>query len=188
MVDKALQKFSAIDILVNNAGVVGPQGPWSELTEEGFDSVVGVDFKGVYLCCRAVIPHMMERKSGKIINIASCAAKTGEEYNGVYSASKAAVQNLTQSLSRELGKYNINVNAVCPAAMDTDLMEKVYRERSKYFGIRSEDLRKKIASGFVLPEKLTVNDAANLVVFLASDKASRMTGQAVNVTGGIEVH
>lgn len=188
MVAEVLEKFAAIDILVNNAGVVGRQGPWAELPEQDFDFVVGVNFKGVYLCCRAVVPHLMKRRSGKIINIASCAAKTGEPYNGVYSATKAAIQNLTQSLARELGPYNINVNAVCPAAMDTDLMEKVYRERSKYFGIQPEELRKKIAASFILPEKLTVHDAASLVVFLASDKAARMTGQAVNITGGIEVH
>ena len=188
MVDKVLQQFTVIDILVNNAGVVDKQGPWVELPEKSFDFVVGINFKGVYLCCRAVIPHMMKHKSGKIINVASCAAKTGEQYNGVYSATKAAIQNMTQSLSRELGSYNINVNAVCPAAMDTDLMEKVYRERSQYFGISPDDLRKKITSSFVLPEKLTVEDTSNLVVFLASDKASGMTGQAVNITGGIEVH
>ncbi len=188
MVDKSLSAFGHIDILVNNAGVVGPQGPWVDLPEEGFDHVVGVNFRGMYLCCKAVAPHMMAQKSGKIINVSSCAAKTGEEFNGVYSATKAAAHNLTQSLAAELGRYGINVNAVCPAAMDTDLMEKVYRERSQYFGIKAEDLRKKIKSSFRLPRELTVQDAANLVVFLASDQASMMTGQAVNITGGIEVH
>lgn len=188
MVDEVVQKFGRIDILVNNAGVVGPQGPWANLTEEDFDFVVGIDFKGVYLCSKAVIPHMIARNSGKIINIASCAGKTGEEFNGVYSASKGAVVNMTQSMAFELGPHNINVNAVCPAAMDTDLMEKVYRERSEYFGLEADELRKKIKSSFRLPGDLAVEDAANVVVFLASDKTNMMTGQAINVTGGIEVH
>ena len=174
--------------LVNNAGIVGPQGPWHNLTEENFDFVNGINFKGMFLCAKAAIPHMIAQKSGKIINISSCAAKTGEENNGMYSATKAAVLNLTQSMSSELGRYNINVNAVCPAAMDTDLMEKVYRERSKYFGMTPDELRKKIKSGFKLPRELTVEDAANVVVFLASKKADMMTGQGVNITGGIEVH
>lgn len=188
MVKEVIKKFSRIDILVNNAGIVGQQGPWAELKEENFERVVAVNFKGVYLCSKAVIPYMISQKSGKIINISSCAAKTGEEFNGVYSATKAAVLNMTQSLSREIGQYNINVNAVCPAAMDTDLMEKVYRERSEYVGFKPDELRKKIKSSFRLPGELSVEDTANVVVFLASDKAKMMTGQGVNITAGIEVH
>ena len=188
MVEEVIERFGRIDILVNSAGVVGPQGSWAELTEEGFDFVTGVDFKGVYLCSKAVAPYMIAQKSGQIVNIASCAAKTGEAFNGVYSACKAAVQNMTQSMAAELGRHNINVNAVCPAAMDTDLMEKVYRERSECFGLKTGELRKKIKSSFLLPGDLRVEDAANVVVFLASDKAKMMTGQAVNITGGIEVH
>lgn len=188
MVKEALQKFARIDILVNNAGVGGPQGPWADLSEESFDFVIGMDLKSVYLCSKAVIPHMITQQSGKIINIASCAAKTGEEFNGIYSATKAAVHNMTQSMAFELAPHNINVNAVCPAAMDTDLMEKVYKERSKYFGLKPEELRRKIKSSFRLPGELTVEDVANLVVFLASDRAKMMTGQAVNITGCIEVH
>ena len=188
MTDAAIEKFGRIDILVNNAGIVGQQGPWSDLSEDSFDLVVGINFKGVFLCSKTVIPHMMTQKSGKIVHIASCAAKTGEEYNGVYSATKGAIRNMTQSMAAELGAYNINVNAVCPAAMDTDLMEKVYRERSQYFGIEADDLKNKIKSSFRLPSELTVDDAANLAVFLASDQARMITGQAVNVTGGIETH
>ena len=188
MVEEAIEAFARIDILVNNAGVVGPQGPWADLTEEGYDYVVGIDFKGVFLCSKYVIPHMISQKGGKIINVASCAAKTGEQFNGLYSACKGAVWNLTQSLAAELGPHNINVNAVCPAAMDTGLMEKVYRERSEYFGFDPDELRKKIKGSYLLPRDLTVQDAANVVVFLASDKTNMMTGQAVNITGGIEMH
>lgn len=188
MVDKVIKEFGRIDILINNAGIVGPQGPWVELSEEEFDLVVGINFKGIFLCARTILPHMIQQKSGKIIITASCASKTGEPFNGVYSATKGAIWNMTQSLAREVGRYNINVNAICPAAMDTDLMEKVYRERSTYFGLTPDELREQIKSSFVLPRALTVEDAANLAVFLASDKASMMTGQGVNITGGIEVH
>ena len=188
MVQQALEAFGRIDILVTNAGVVGPQGPWADLPEEGFDYVVGVDFRGVYLCCKYVVPHMIAQKSGKIINISSCAGNTGEQFNGVYSACKGAVWNMTHSLAAELGPHNINVNAVCPAAMDTDLMEKVYRERSAYFGIPPDDLRKKIKGSYLLPRDLTVKDAAAVTVFLASEQANMMTGQGVNITAGIEMH
>ena len=188
MVKAVIDKFGRIDILINNAGIVGPQGPWIDLSEDSFDLVMGINFKGIYLCAKYVLPHMIEQKSGKIINTSSCAGKTGEEYNGVYSATKAAIWNFTQSLSKEVGQYDINVNAVCPAAMDTDLMEKVYRERSEFFGYNPDELRKAIKSGYKLPHDLTVKDAANVVVFLASDKTNMMTGQGVNITGGIEMH
>ncbi|MFC1957065.1 SDR family NAD(P)-dependent oxidoreductase [Chloroflexota bacterium] len=188
MIDKIIREFGRIDILINNAGIVGPQGPWVELSEEGFDLVVGINFKGIFLCARAIIPHMIKQKSGKIIITASCASKTGEPFNGVYSATKGAIWNMTQSLAREVGRYNINVNAICPAAMDTDLMEQVYNERSAYFGLSPDELREQIRSSFVLPRALTVEDAANLAVFLASDKADMITGQGINITGGIEVH
>jgi NAD(P)-dependent dehydrogenase (short-subunit alcohol dehydrogenase family) len=188
MVDGVIGESGRIDILMNNAGIVGPQGPWAELSEEGFDMVVGINFKGVFLCSRAVIPYMMEQNEGKIIITSSCAGKTGEQFNGVYSATKGAIWNMTQSLAKEVGCYNINVNAICPAAMNTDMMETVYRERSAYFGINPEELREKIRSSFVLPRELTVEDTAHLAVFLASDKANMMTGQGVNITGGIEMH
>jgi NAD(P)-dependent dehydrogenase (short-subunit alcohol dehydrogenase family) len=91
-------------------------------------------------------------------------------------------------MALELAPYKINVNAVCPAAMGTDLMEKVYRERSRFFGVTQEELRKKIRDAVPLPNELKVEDVASLVVFLVSDGARMMTGQAVNVTGGLEVH
>ena len=188
MVAAVVEKFGGIDILINNAGIVGPQGPWVDLSEEGFDLVMGINFKGVFLCAKYVLPHMIKQKSGKIIMTSSCAGKTGEEYNGVYSATKAAIWNMTHSLSREVGKFGINVNSICPAAMDTELMEKVYRDRAEYFGIEPDDLRKRIKGNYVVPGDLSVSDAANVAVFLASDKTNMMTGQGVNITGGIEMH
>ena len=162
--------------------------PWALLEAENFDRVVAVNFKGVFLCTKAAVPHMINQKSGRIINISSCAGKTGEANNGVYSATKAAVWNLTQSLADELGPYGINVNAVCPAAMDTALMAKVYRERAEYFGMKPEELAKQIKGSFKLPSVMTVEDAAKVVLFLASSLSEKMTGQAVNITAGIEKH
>lgn len=188
MVDAVVKEFGRIDILVNNAGIVGPQGPWVDLPEEGFDLVMGINFKGIFLCAKYVLKHMIAQKSGKIIMTSSCAGKTGEEYNGVYSVTKAAIWNMTHSLAKEVGQYGINVNAICPAAMDTELMEKVYRERAEFFGIEPEDLRQRIKGSYVVPGDLSVEDAANVAVFLASDKTNMMTGQGVNITGGIEMH
>ena len=188
LVNAVFNKFGKIDILVNNAGILGPQGPWVNLAEEDFDLVMRINFMGVYLCAKYVLPHMIKHRSGKIINISSCAGKTGEEYQGVYSAGKAAILNFTQSLAKEVGKYKINVNAVCPAATDTALMEKLCRERSQYLGYSPDEFRKSVKSSYKLPRELTVEDAANVVLFLAGDKTNMMTGQGVNITGGIEMH
>ena len=189
MVAEVLEAFGAIDILVNDAGILGPQGPWTELSEGGFDLMVSVNFKGVYLCSKAVAPHMIRQKSGKIVNIASDAAKSAEKFNGIYSATKAAVASLTHSLALELGPDNITVNSVCPGAIkDSEIMEDVYRERSKWFGISPDRLSKDFRALVPLPYEITREDIADMVVFLASDRARSVTGQSINVTGGGEVH
>ena len=122
------------------------------------------------------------------VNRKTAGAKTGEEFNGLYAATKAAVQSMTQSMAAELGRHNINVNAVCPGAMPTELMETVYRERSQYFGLEPEELRTAFASRVLLPRPLTVEAVAGVVVFVASQQADMMTGQAVNTSGGLEFH
>ncbi|MBI2940863.1 MAG: glucose 1-dehydrogenase [Chloroflexi bacterium] len=188
MVAEALQEFGRVDILVNNAGIVGPQRSFVDLAEEGWDLVVAINLKGVFLCSKVVLPHMIEQKSGKITHIASIAGKTGEPFNGVYSATKAGVISLTQSMALECARHNINVNAVCPAAMDTDVMAQVYRERSKYLGLTPTEMKQKVESSFPLPRTLTVGDVARLVLFLASESSSMITGEAVNISGGVEVH
>ena len=189
MVDRVVQSFGTIDILVNNAGIVGPQGPWSELSAEGFDLVVGVNLKGAYLCSKVVSRHLIAQRAGRIISISSIAGKTGEKFNGLYSVTKAGVISFTQSLALELGPNNITVNAVCPTAIkDSEVMETVYRERCKWLGITSDELRKEWRDAIPLPYETTVEDVANVVVFLASDKARNIHGEAVNVTGGMEVH
>ncbi len=189
MVSEVLETFGTVDILVNVAGILGPQGPWTELTEDGFDLMVSINFKGVYLCSKTVAPHMIKQKSGKIVNISSDAAKSAEKFNGMYSATKAAVANLTHSLALELGEDNITVNSVCPGAIkDSEIMEDVYRERSKWFGISPDQLRKDFRALVPLPYEITREDIADMVVFLVSEKAKSVTGQSINVTGGGEVH
>jgi len=189
LIDEVFRRFGRIDILVNNAGVGLPGGPWADLTEDVFYNMVDINLKGVYLCSKAVTPHMINQQSGKIINIGSSAAKTAEKFGGIYSASKAAVVNLTQSMAFELAEYKINVNAVCPAAMmDSDMMEKACREWSESLGVTVEEVREKLKSRFPWPIELTAQDVANLVIFLTSDNAALITGQAINVSGGSEVH
>jgi NAD(P)-dependent dehydrogenase (short-subunit alcohol dehydrogenase family) len=188
MVEETVRQFGGVDILVNNAGILGPQKPIAEYDEVGWDAVIDVNLKGTFLCARAVLPLMIAKQYGKIVNISSIAGKTGEPFAAVYSASKAAVINLTQGLALEVAEHKINVNAVCPAGLGNAMSEAAFAERSQYLGLTAEEFRQQFLDSFPIPIPLTVEDVANTVLFLASDVSVQITGEAVNVTGGVEVH
>lgn len=184
---KVLNAFGHLDILVNNAGIIYVTD-CVDTTDEQWDRTMAVNCRGVFLCSREAARHMNKRKSGKIINIASQLGKTGVERYTHYCASKFAVIGFTQALARELANSGINVNAVCPGIVDTDMMDEEIRVLKRITGKSDEDLRKDFLSMIPLGRYETPEDVANLVLFLASDKASYITGQSINVTGGIEVH
>jgi len=184
----ALSEFEGIDILVNNAGVIR-QAPIHEMTEEDWDLVVGVNAKGVFLCSKAVIPHMMESRSGRIINISSISGKNGYPGQAAYGASKFAVIGLTQVLARELAPYNITVNAICPGIVYTKMWEYLSSLRARELGMTPEEVFKKISTEHIpLGRPQTPKDIGNLVVFLASEEAKNITGQSINVDGGMVMH
>ena len=176
-VERTLEKFGRVDILVNNAGVY-PFKPFTEMTEEDWDKVMNVNLKGIFHFTKAVLPKMIEKKYGKIISISSIAG-TILGYAGLvhYSASKAAVLGFTRALAIEVAQHGINVNAICPGAVETPgtkegLTEEVYEETKKTIPI----------GRWGQPE-----DIANVVLFLASDKSSYITGQAIVADGGTTI-
>lgn len=185
MVKKTLEKFGKICILVNNAGttatpeVVAHAGlPWL-IDEEHWDATFDVNMKGTFLCCKYVVPHMIKRKSGKIINIASVAGKPFWEGAALllhYCASKAAVINFTENLAVVLGEYGINVNDICPVYVWTDLWKTgVGGEEGKHSFeelVRETTIQGKITT----PEKI-----AALAVFLASEDGDDVTAQSIDV-------
>ncbi len=184
----ALEKFGNIDILVNNAGVI-KQAPILELTEEDWDLVVGVNLKGVFLCSRAVIPHMVERKSGRIINIASISGKNGFPGQAAYGSSKFGVVGLTQVMARELAQYGITVNAICPGIIYTWMWEYLSSLAAKELKTTPEEAFKRISTEHIpLRRPQTPEDIGSLAVFLASDEAKNITGQSINVDGGMVTH
>jgi NAD(P)-dependent dehydrogenase (short-subunit alcohol dehydrogenase family) len=187
LVATVIEKLGRIDILVNNAGIIG-SGFIVDLNEEDWDTIIRVNAKSVFLCCREVAKHMIDRKRGKIINIASQAAKTGEAGNGPYCASKAAVVSLTQVLALELAQFNINVNAICPGYTDTEMMKHVFEKRGKLVGISPEEYKKQLCSGVPLKRMASPEEIAQLVVFLASEKSNYITGETINISGGKEFH
>ena len=183
-----LEKFDRIDLLVNNAGVIR-QAPILELTEEDWDYVIGVNAKGIFLCSRAVIPHMMERRSGRIVNISSISGKNGYPGQAAYGTSKFAAIGLTQVLARELAPYNITVNAVCPGIVYTKMWEYLSAIHAKKLDTTPREAFKKISTERIpLGRPQTPEDIGNLIVFLASDKAKNITGQSINVDGGMVMH
>jgi len=173
MVKRTLDEFGKIDILVNNAGVVGPTVPIQELKEEDWDRIINVDLKGTFLCCKSVIPHMISRRSGKIVNISWIAGKEGNANMTAYCAAKAGIIGFTKALAEEVAQYGIRVNCVCPALIETELAKRMDKKQVEY-------LKSKIPLGRLgKPEEV-----AELVKFLVSDVSDFITGQAFNITGG----
>ena len=187
MVAEALGRFGRLDVLVNNAAA--PHGAdrrllW-EVPEEAWDAVLGVNLKGVYLMSRAVIPHMLARGSGRIINMASVSGKRGTPRRGAYTASKFGVIGLTQATAQELGAHGITVNAICPGSVDTSRRESTSRRE------RALAERDPSAPVLTLPPTGRVarpDDIARLALFIASEQSDHITGQAWNVDGGTVMH
>ena len=173
MRDKVLAELGRIDILVNNAGITGKNVPMIEMDEAEWDRVMAIDLKSVYLCCRAVLPHMIERGSGKIVNVASVAGKEGNPGLVAYSTAKAGVIGLTKALAKEVITKGVYVNAVAPAVIETPILKQMTEQQVSY-------MTAKIPMGRVgKPEEV-----AAVVHFLASDDSSFVTAQCYDVSGG----
>jgi meso-butanediol dehydrogenase/(S,S)-butanediol dehydrogenase/diacetyl reductase len=190
-VDDALTRFGKIDILVNNAGVVQDH-VGGAVTGDDFDRCYQVNLKGIWNVTAALVPHFRERGAGKIVNIASIAGRRGDNGLAPYSASKAGAISLTQSFADALGPDNINVNAVCPGLLWTPMWEKL---EGMFRGTTAPDVVGERAAfdGYLqtncpLRREQTPEDIGHAVVFLVSEQARNITGQALNVDGGIEMN
>jgi len=173
MVRSVLDQWKYVDILVNNAGVIRDK-LLMFLDEKDWDRVLEVNLKGTYLCSRAIIKTMIARRSGRIINITSPSAITGRAGQTNYSASKGGIISFTKSLSKEMARLGITVNAVCPGIISTPMIENLDQETKS-------NLLNMIPMGkFGKPE-----DIADMVLFLASEKAEYITGQILTVDGGL---
>ncbi len=179
LAEAALENFGAIDVLVNNAALYGSLtfAPFDQLSEDEWDATMSVNVKGIWQCCKAVLPAMQKRGGGSIVNISSLAATYGMPNGLHYTASKAAVIGATRGLARELGRYNIRVNAVAPNVVDTDATAEV-------FGDKRDKIIDVTLSQQAIRKPLKTEDIVGAVLFLSSDQSKVTTGQTIMVDGG----
>jgi NAD(P)-dependent dehydrogenase (short-subunit alcohol dehydrogenase family) len=179
--------FGRIDILVNNAGIAG-RAPVEELNEKEWDSVFEVNVRGAFLLTRMIVPQMVERRSGRVINISSMVGKEGVAFFTHYCASKAAIIGMTQSLAMELAPHDITVNAICPGVIDTPLSQRLAEQDAVAYGVPADRAWQSLVARIPLKRPQTPLDIGEAAAFLASDRASNITGESLNVSGGMQVH
>ncbi len=188
MVERTMEEFGKIDVLVNNSGIAGPTAYVHEVTPEEWDETFNVNLKGAFLCCRAVVPHMIAQRSGKILNIASMSGKRPLPLRTPYCATKMGLIGFTRSLAAELGRFNINVNAICPGAVEGPRIERVIRNAAKAENVSEDEIRRRFVSPSPFGRMVSAEDVANLAVFLASEDSKNITGQDINVTAGVVMY
>lgn len=175
MIEQAIEKFKKIDVLVNNAGIT-KDGLLLRMSEEDFDKVVEINLKGTYLVTKAVIKYMMKQKQGSIINLTSVVGVTGNAGQCNYAASKAGVIGFTKSVAKEVASRKIRVNAVAPGFIKTDMTE-----------VLQDDIKEKINEQIPLKRMGEASEVAKLIYFLGSEDSSYITGQVINVDGGMVI-
>jgi NAD(P)-dependent dehydrogenase (short-subunit alcohol dehydrogenase family) len=180
-VDAVLARFGRIDVLVNNAGICWT-GPALDMPLGELRAMLRVNVEGVFIVSRSVLPHMVRQRSGSVVNLASWAGKTGNAWFAGYSASKFAVVGLTQALAREMAPHGIRVNAICPGIVVDTAMRTALEAQQRQYGLpETAERAKAIPIGRLsVPE-----DVAKIAAFLASDEAAYMTGESLNLSGGL---
>ena len=197
---QAERTLGPIDVLVNNAGITGPTVPVTEVTLEDWERVLAVNLTGVFLCSREVLRGMIARRSGAtanpaeaqqrhsaaaLINIGSIAGKISYPLRTPYASAKWALVGLTLTLAEEVGRHGIRVNCICPGPVAGELLDGVIAARAQAMGLPAETVREKFVGFTMLKRMVRPEDVAATALFLASDAAASITGQALDVTGGL---
>jgi NAD(P)-dependent dehydrogenase (short-subunit alcohol dehydrogenase family) len=181
----ATSEFGRIDILVNNAGGYGPVRPVEEISPAEWDRVIGVHLRGAYLLTRLVLPGMYKRESGVILNISSLSAKSAFAWGSPYASAKAGMLGLTRVVAAEAARKGVRVNAICPGPVtETKMSKDLGRTLAQRLGISEEAQLKGFLDTILQGRSQTVDEVAAAALFLCSDQASAITGQALNVDGG----
>ena len=188
MVKQAMAEFGRLDVLVNNAGIAGPTGPATELKLADWARTLDINLTGVFLCTKHAAPHMMYRRSGRVINITSVAGLIGYAFRTPYAASKWGMIGLTRSLALELGEHGITVNAIAPGAVHGDRIDAVIQSRALAVHRTAEDIEREF---FIEPTALKrmvePEEIAATALYLASEEARSITGETIAVSSGFRI-
>jgi NAD(P)-dependent dehydrogenase (short-subunit alcohol dehydrogenase family) len=187
MTSQTLEQFGRIDVLVNNAGIYRA-APALEIDEAHWDAIMGINTKALFFASRTVLPHMVKAKRGNIISLASMAGKLGTTSSLAYAASKSAVISITRSLALSFAADGIRANCVCPGFVQTDMWRQVEQGVSSVLGTTVDELNRQRLAQIPLGRWEQPEDVARVVGFLASEKSAYITGEAVNVSGGLVMH
>ncbi len=180
MVDQVIEKFGKIDILVNNAGN-SSMVAIAEMDEQTWDEVLDTHLKGTYLCCRYVLPHMIEQHSGNIVSISSVGGQRGFGMGGHYCAAKHGIIGLNKSITMEVADHSIRCNVICPGTVWTDMMKGI----AAYFGMEGDDAKEQFFAGHLIKDpEVSPEDIGRAVLWLVSDDARCITGNMITVDGG----
>jgi NAD(P)-dependent dehydrogenase (short-subunit alcohol dehydrogenase family) len=180
MVDKVIDTFGKIDILVNNAGN-SSMVAIAEMDEQTWDDVIDTQLKGTYLCCRYVLPHMIEQHSGNIVQISSVGGQRGFGMGGHYCAAKHGIIGLNKSIAMEVADHNIRSNVVCPGTVWTPMMQGI----AAYFGMEGDDAKEQFFAGHMIQDpEVSPEDIGRAVRWLITDEARCITGNMITVDGG----
>jgi NAD(P)-dependent dehydrogenase (short-subunit alcohol dehydrogenase family) len=184
LVEQTISTFGHVDILVNNSGIGGPSATLWEISPSDWEETFAVNVTGTYLCCRAFLPTMIERRSGCIVILSSMTGKRPLYGRTPYAASKMALIGLTRTLAWEVGPYGIRVNAISPGPVEGERIEWVIRKQAEARGISVDEARRQFTSNSPLGRLIPASNIADAAVFLASDKAVSITGEDLNVSAG----
>jgi NAD(P)-dependent dehydrogenase (short-subunit alcohol dehydrogenase family) len=185
---RTLEQFGRIDVLVNNSGIGGPTAPLWEIALHEWEETFAVNVIGTYLCCRAFLPHMIERRAGSIVIIGSMTGKRPLYGRTPYAASKMALLGLARTLAWEAGSYGIRVNVISPGPVEGERIEGVIRKQAEVKGITIEEARRQFTDGSPLGQLVSPEAVARAAVFLASEEANLITGEDMNVSAGITMY
>jgi 3-hydroxybutyrate dehydrogenase len=186
VVKQAQDKLGRIDILVNNAGHYGPVLPVEDYPPEEFDKVIAVHLRAAFLLSKLVLPGMYARSSGVILNISSLSAKAAFSWGSAYAAAKAGMLGLTRVTAAEGARKGVRVNAICPGPVtETQMSKELGATLAKKMGVSAEEQLAGFLNGLLQGRAQTAEEIARAALFLCSDQSSAMTGQSINVDGGV---
>ena len=181
------ERLGAVDILVNNAGIA-ESATLVTTSDELWHRHLEINLSGTFFCTRAALPAMLKKNWGRVINVASIAAKTGAPYIAAYAASKHGVLGLTRSVALEVGSMGITVNAICPGYVDTEMVERGIEKITSRTGRSAEEARQSLEKMSPQNRLITVDEVAAMALLLASDEGRGINGQGINIDGGSVLH